>query len=119
MHRILLMIVGSLAFAIGTLGLYIPGLPTTVFYLLAAYCLARSNDRLYQKLVTSKHYKALIHDPFVERKMTLKKKWQMFLTMGIVFGIGIIFVPVLWKIVLLVIYLAHVIGLSWYWAKKK
>ncbi|WP_408640777.1 DUF454 family protein [Streptococcus merionis] len=43
------LIISLLVFVLGTLGLYLPILPTTVFYLIAAFCFARSPDRLYQK----------------------------------------------------------------------
>jgi len=46
-----LMTLGSLAFAAGAVGLFVPLLPTTVFWLVAAWCFARSHsgwrDRLY------------------------------------------------------------------------
>lgn len=39
---------GSTAVAVGTIGIVVPGLPTTGFFILAAWCYARSSPRLEQ-----------------------------------------------------------------------
>jgi len=49
--RWLLIIIGLLAVGVGTVGIFVPLLPTTPFYLLAAACFFRSSDRLYQWLI--------------------------------------------------------------------
>jgi uncharacterized protein len=52
--RWLLIIVGLAAVGIGTVGIFVPLLPTTPFYLLAAACFFRSSDRLYRWLIGNK-----------------------------------------------------------------
>ena len=52
--RWLLIIIGLAAVGIGTLGIFVPLLPTTPFYLLAAACFFRSSDRLYRWLIGNK-----------------------------------------------------------------
>jgi len=41
-------VVGWLAVAVGTIGIVVPGLPTTVFFIAAAWCFSRSSPRFEQ-----------------------------------------------------------------------
>jgi len=43
--RIVWLAVGMVAVAIGSIGVVVPGLPTTVFFIVAAWCFARSSPR--------------------------------------------------------------------------
>jgi hypothetical protein len=50
-RRILLAAVGVLAVALGAVGVFVPGMPTTIFLILASYCFARSCPWLEQRLL--------------------------------------------------------------------
>lgn len=49
--RYMLIVSGSIALALGVIGVAIPLLPTTPFLLLAAFCYLRSSERLYHWLL--------------------------------------------------------------------
>ena len=51
MPRIAYLIAGLLSLLLGTVGLFVPLLPTVPFVILAAFCFARSSRRLEQCLV--------------------------------------------------------------------
>ena len=49
--RTLLVALGVLSVGVGILGIFVPGLPTTIFLLLASYLFARSSPRLQRRLL--------------------------------------------------------------------
>jgi len=51
-----LLMAGTILVGIGILGIFLPLLPTTVFFLLAAWCYARSSHRLYDWLHHNRYF---------------------------------------------------------------
>ncbi len=49
--RLAFIIFGYLFFAVGLIGTVLPVLPTTVFWVVAAICFARSSPRMYQRIL--------------------------------------------------------------------
>ena len=77
---------GSLAVALGVVGIFVPLMPTTVFLLLAAACYARSSERFYLKLVNSRWLGGYIRSSREGRGMTRgQKTWTLLLLWA---GIG-------------------------------
>ena len=58
--RLVLIIVGLMALALGGIGVFVPLLPTTPFILVAAIAFANSSDRLHQWLLEHNVFGALI-----------------------------------------------------------
>lgn len=57
MIRIVCLIVAWLSAALGTLGIFLPLLPTVPLYLLAALCFAKGSRRLHDWFVSTKLYR--------------------------------------------------------------
>ncbi len=110
---------GSLTFILGTLGIFLPFLPTTGFYLLTGFFWIRSSEKLYLKFTQSSYYQTYIVELFIEKKMTKKGKRKMFVSMAFVFSIPVLLVSSLWlKLLFVSIYFAHVFGLLWYFRQQ-
>ncbi|MDP8201761.1 MAG: YbaN family protein [Candidatus Tenebribacter burtonii] len=50
-RKLLLIIAGILAVTLGTIGVFVPLLPTTPFLLIASYCFVRSSQKLHNWLM--------------------------------------------------------------------
>lgn len=65
----------------GILGVFVPGLPTTVFILIAAYAASRGSERLHRYLVTHPRFGPMIHDWHLHRAVSRRAKWAATWTM--------------------------------------
>ena len=110
--RILWILLGSLFVGIGYLGIFVPGLPTTIFLILAAGCYIRSSEKLYNWLINNKIFGKYIKDYYEGKGMPLKSKILAF-SMIIIFCSFAIFVVIELIWVQLIVGLAGIIGISY------
>lgn len=102
--RLVLGIVGTVALALGVLGLVIPVLPTTPFLLLAAACYARASTRLYRWLLGQRALGPIIARWRESRSMDPGVKTRAVALTAISFGLSLLLVDqVVIRAVLLVI----------------
>jgi uncharacterized protein len=83
MKRYLFLILGTLFFILGIIGIALPLLPTTPFLLLSAACYMRSSQKLYIRLTTHKTFGPLINNYLTHRAITLKTKITAITTLWI------------------------------------
>ena len=60
--KILWIILGSFFVVVGAIGAVVPGLPTTLFLILAAACYIRFSQKLYDWLITNKTFGPYLKD---------------------------------------------------------
>ncbi len=110
--RWILLISGTILLSIGILGMFLPLLPTTIFFILAAWCFARSSEKFYHWLHHNKFFGKYLSNYRRGNGMTVLSKTISLIILWAGIGYSIIFAtPILYiRILLLVI----AIGVSWH-----
>lgn len=111
MKKILYVILGCIGVALGAVGAVLPLIPTFPFLLLAAFCFARSSERLHNWFTGTKLYKDNLESYVAGKGMTWKTKIRIMVTVTILMAIGFIMmhrVPV-GRIVLACVWVFHII----------
>lgn len=119
MKKALFILLGFISFFLGTVGIFVPLLPTVPFYLLTAYLWVNSSESLHRYLMNSKYYHKYIHETLVEKKVTPKKLIKMLLTVFILLLIPfILFDSLHVRIILACVFIGHIIGGYYYFVLK-
>ena len=90
MKKILYVTIGCICLGLGALGSLIPVLPTVPFLMLAAFCFARSSEKLDRWFKNTKLYKDNLEDFVAGRGMTMKAKVRIMVTVTLLMSIGFI-----------------------------
>lgn len=72
--RLLFVFIGSLFVGLAIIGIFLPGLPTTPFLILAAYFYIRSSNKLYNWLINNKILGVYIRGYLSGKGMPLRAK---------------------------------------------
>jgi len=89
--KIIFIVVGCICLALGTVGVFLPILPTTPFYLITLYCFARSSNRLEDCFKGTKLYKKHLESFVEKRGMLPQTKASILITVTLLMGLGILF----------------------------
>ena len=87
---------GTLAVALGVLGMFLPVLPTTPFLLLAAFCYARSSERFYRWLLYNRWFGDYIRNYREGRGIPLREKVLTLMALWATIGFTILYVVTSW-----------------------
>ena len=90
MKRILYIILGCVGVGLGAVGAVVPMLPAFPFLMLAAFCFARSSEKLDRWFKGTKLYKDNLADYVAGRGMTVKTKVRIMITVTLLMSIGFI-----------------------------
>jgi uncharacterized membrane protein YbaN (DUF454 family) len=74
MRRAIYRPLGALFLALASIGVVLPGLPTTPFLILAAWFFARSSERWHRRLLESELFGPMLHNWETRRCMSLRAK---------------------------------------------
>jgi len=96
--KILYIILGSISLVLGTLGIFLPLLPTTPFYLLTAWLYMQSSEKLYHKVMNNKYFGTIVRDFQEDKSISLKTKITVILMLWCTILISAFLVVSLWWI---------------------
>ena len=90
MKKLLYIIIGCIGVGLGAVGAVVPMLPAFPFLMLAAFCFARSSEKLDRWFKGTKLYKDNLADYVAGRGMTVKTKVRIMITVTLLMSIGFI-----------------------------
>lgn len=88
MKKLLYLAGGFIGLGLGALGAALPLLPAFPFLLLAAYCFARSSERLHRWFVGTRLYKENLESFVAGRGMTRRTKLRIMTLVTLTMAIG-------------------------------
>ena len=111
MKKLLYLAGGFIGLGLGALGAALPLLPAFPFLLLAAYCFARSSERLHRWFVGTRLYKENLESFVAGRGMTRRTKLRIMTLVTLTMAIGFAMmgrVPV-GRVILGIVWAGHVL----------
>lgn len=94
---------------IGSIGIVVPILPSTPFFILALALFAKGSKKFHGWFMSTGIYKKYLHDFVSTRSITKSTKIRALTIITLFLGAGIIFSPPFVKAVLLVVLVLHYI----------
>ena len=117
LKKILYIILGCIGVGLGAVGAVVPMLPAFPFLMLAAFCFARSSEKLDRWFKGTKLYKDNLADYVAGKGMTVKTKVRIMITVTLLMSIGFIMMGlkgiVVGCIVLSCVWAFHIIYFIW------
>jgi len=90
--KVLYIILGSLCLVLGSVGIFLPILPTTPFLLLSAYFYVRSSEKLYNWLINHKIFGRYIYNYVTYKAVPKKAKITAILMIIITVPIAVVLI---------------------------
>lgn len=87
--KVLYGIGGSVALVLGVIGIFLPGLPTTPFVLVAAACFAKASPRVHQWMLQHRLLGPVLRNWEEDRSLTRRTKCVAIISMVVTIGISL------------------------------
>ena len=114
--RQLYLCAGLLAVALGTIGIFLPLLPTVPFMILAAFCFARSSPALEARLLNHPRYGHHLVAWREKGAISRSAKWSATAAFGVSIAIGFAALALPWSLVPVGV---AMLCLGWIWLKPE
>jgi uncharacterized protein len=102
---------GWLAFGLGWAGVFLPGLPTTIFWILAALAFVRTNRRMYDRIVSNPRFGPGIRQFIEKGRISRRGKVVSIAAMLLCAALGLAAIPPVWLRILVAA--AALAGSAW------
>ena len=106
-----------LCLVLGVIGVFVPGLPTTVFILMAAWAAARSSPRLHEWLWYHPLFGIMLRDWANGGRVNRRSKWSATILMALCGVILFATAPKVWIAAMACVCMACV--LAWLWCRPE
>ncbi|SAI54546.1 Inner membrane protein ybaN [Bordetella ansorpii] len=116
-QRVLLMALAGLCICLAIIGVFVPGLPSTEFVLLAAWASARSSPRLHAWLHNHKWFGPMLHNWHNGKRVARRAKIAATVSMSVCVVIMFHTIPHAWVVWPAWICMAGV--LAWLWSRPE
>lgn len=73
-RRLIYILLGTLFLILGAVGIFVPLLPTTPFWLLTCWFYLRSSERLYNRAMSNRYFGTYIKNFMVDKAIPLRSK---------------------------------------------
>ena len=111
--RLIFLILGCICLGLGTVGIFLPILPTVPFYMATVFCFSQSSQKMHDWFIGTELYNRHLRS-FVEKKgMLLKTKISIMITVTLLMGFAVfmmgrkgIWIPC---IIIRVVWLGHIL----------
>lgn len=111
--RVLWLICGMISLAVGVAGIILPLVPTVPLVLLAAFCFARSSDRLHDWILNHRVFGPMTTDWRERGAISKRGKKAATVSILIVFGISAVLQIKPWVLMLQAVILGSVLIFIW------
>ncbi|MCD8043195.1 MAG: YbaN family protein [Tannerellaceae bacterium] len=110
--QILYITFGTIFLGLGTLGIFLPLLPTTPFWLLTSWLYLRSSEKLYNRAMANKYFGSYMKSFIEDRAIPLRAKIMSVSLLWITITCSaLFFVNIIWVKILL---FCIAIGVTWH-----
>lgn len=115
--RALYMALAIFSIGLAITGVFVPGLPSTEFVLLASWAAARSSPRLHRWLHEHKWFGPMLHNWYNGRRITRRSKIMATVSMSLCMVLMVHTIPHPWVVWPLCI--SMVVVLAWIWRRPE
>lgn len=103
--RVLFFCLAVITLCLGTLGVFVPVLPTTPLVMLSAFLFGKSSERFHRWITSTAIYEKYAKDFVENRCMTLGRKVFLLALASVMLLFPLIMLDLVWKLVIVGVYL--------------